>query len=256
MTRYCWKNQSQLLARISKEMVNIQGPVNIRRAIAQYYALRTQDRTLALTRLFEGGHYVPAVPLVRVAYEDWLSSSSLLLAPLDDGEIWKRSLGELGAEYARLYRRFHALCGKRSAKAQFPNHPPYAEPYLQQSSDPPHKVRDWSDKAAQLGLENVHGVVYNYLSDLAHGSFHTANVYIISDGQRFSPRTIERSPDGEELLAVWSFWFQLRTLTVAAREWDRDYEHVSNELLAELIPDARRCTMCTGVMRRERWKSR
>lgn len=253
MEAFLWDNQSRLLEHIGREVAGTEGQLSMKRSLAQFYTLRVLDRTQALSRLFEGGHYVPAMSVVRTAYEDWLASATVLLPSSDDDEVALRSLNELGAEYTRLYRRFQALSGKRAAKAQFPVHPEYARQFLEAPSDPRHAIRNWRQKAVALGLETVHDVAYNYMSDIAHGSFHAMNVYVRSEGGVTSPRMPQRDPDGEELSALWAFWFHLRTLTVSGQQWGRDYEYVSTEFLDAATAERKHRTLGLSVMRRETW---
>lgn len=253
MAKYVWTNTSKLLEQICAQILGTQVPMSTRRSVAVFYTIRVKDRTAALSTLFESGRYVPAIPLVRVAYEDWLSSAATLLAPADGSDPAAAFMDDLGAEYARLYRRFVALCGKKAANAQFPVHPPYAARWLRDKKDPPHKARDWSGKACSLGLQTVHDVAYNYLSDLAHGSFHALGEYVGTDGPRIFEKPLTRDPEREELLAIWAFWFQLRTLTLAGSEWGLDFEHLSDGWLAELQRQGKGQTVSTCVARKEMW---
>lgn len=251
---FIWDSTSQLLEHLWTEILGTQVPMTTRVSVAAFYVARVKDRSGALTSLFEAGRYVPAVPLVRAAYEDWLSCAFLLCRPQDEADPATELLDQLGAEHARFVRRFQALCGKRAARIQFPQHPEYAESYLKQRTDPPHVPRDWAGKASALGLETVHGVVYNYLSDLSHGSFYAASQYIGVDGARYFEKPLKRDVEDEELLASWAYWAHLRTLTVAGREWHRDYEEMSDHWIGELKAQRKDKTIATCISRKETWR--
>jgi hypothetical protein len=249
---YLWDKSADVLDQICREILGTAVSMTPARSLAVFYTARVKDRTAALRKLFAGGHYVPAMPLVRVAYEDWLSAGTALLPRGDGSDPDPEFLDDVAAEYVRLYRRFLALCGKRAANRESSPHPEYALAGLSQKADPPYAQRDWRRKAVDLGLETIHDVAYGHLSNLSHGSLHAISEYVAVDGNRFYEKQVERDAAREELPALWVHWFQLRALTIAGHAWGRDYEHVSDAWLAEL-PSSRGRTLATCVFRRERW---
>ncbi|MGB4442777.1 MAG: DUF5677 domain-containing protein [Coriobacteriia bacterium] len=253
MPDYAWDTLSRAQMNIVDEILGTRVQMNTRRPAAAFYVVRVKHRILALTSLFDEGNYVPAVPIIRVAYEDWLSAAWALAPGDHNREI--EFMDEIGAEYARLFKRFRALCGRKAANLEFPEHPDYAKPYLESPGDPPYTKRDWRGKAVALGLQNVHDVAYNYLSELSHGSFHSFEQHVGVDENRFFEKPLVRDPERERVFAHWTFWFHLRTLTIAGREWGQDHEDVSDGWLTELHAQKKTKTFVTCVMHKERYPS-
>jgi hypothetical protein len=208
---YTWDRLAAALDDVAGQILGTRVQMTPGRVLAVFYTARVKQRTAALTALFSDGYYDSAAPLVRVAYEDWISCA-WRLGP-GRGTDGPQVLEELGPSYAKIYRRFEALCGRRAVRAEFNPPPDYAVPYLRLKGDPPYEARDWRAKADDLGLGVLHDFVYNYLSELAHGSFHLLGEHLEVEGERYSERQVRRDPDRELLFAFWAFWFELRVLT-------------------------------------------
>lgn len=247
---YTWSGLATALSKALMEALSQRLEMTPERTLAAFYLLRVEQRTRALSLLFEAGLYEPTIPIIRSAYEDWLSCAWISMPGHADHVDELHD--SLGAEYARVYKRFMALCGKKAANQQFANHPDYALPYLEIRADPPHRSRNWREKAAVLGLGEVHDVAYNYLSELAHGSLHSLELHIGAADDRVFPQPVERDTIKEEPLALWAFWFHLRVIALAAAAWGRDYEGLTDHWLDELSRIRKMNTMSTCVMVRER----
>src|SRR5262249_44994817 len=74
-----------------------------RNKVASFLAYRAPRRVMALTNLFRNGMYSEAVPLVRSAYEDWVTAAYLLLRPGEEHcrEFWYEDQLRLLAKWYR-----------------------------------------------------------------------------------------------------------------------------------------------------------
>jgi len=223
------------------------GEMSPRQVIATFFATRTMRRALALTRLFESGLYPEAIPLIRSAYEDWIQLAHTL-AVSDDS----RAIGlmeQVSYVDAQVLQGFRRLVGIKAARDAFS---PIPEDVAQLADLQPKELRvptEWKSKAAEVGLAQVHAFVYPYLSELAHGSIKGFDSLFEETGTTVSVQTPERDLTEEFQWALWSIWFQLRVLTLAAREFDVNVEHYSDQLLSGVKSNKR--SMETCVMRKE-----
>jgi hypothetical protein len=247
---YVWDELSASLDAIAGTIFGTRVRMTPERLIAAFYVSRAKRRTAALSLLFEGGHYLDAVALVRTAYEDWIACA-WRLAPANRDSSFD-SVEGLGPSYARLYKRFEALCGRQAVRREFNPVPDYAKAFVRRKPDPSYTRRDWRGWADDLSLGTVHDFAYNYLSELAHGSLHSVGEHLEVAGDRYSEKSVSRDAERERLLAFWAFWFHLRVLTVAGHEWGIDLEKNTDDLLAEMRRQRVLKTMVGCVMRRER----
>ena len=227
-----------------------------RREVALIFSTRVAHRCAAVSTLFQLGLYDQALPLVRSAYEDWLTVGTILAATSPDDQSRATAYREdVMKTEAQLYKSFGALAGYR-ARNQVMSDPP--DDVLRLSKEPASKLRvsgNWAAKADALSLRAVHDYVHPYLSELAHGNARN-QVYLFArdpvDDGIVSPVPLERDEAREHGLALWAWWFQLRVLAISARERGIDFEGYCDELLTQLRHQDKDAGLETACFRRER----
>lgn len=225
-----------------------------RQKVGALLGQRVMGRASSLTTLFRVGMYSEAVPIVRAAYEDWLIASYLLLQEGDEPcrDFWYEDQQRL---LAKTYRGFSKLLTEEVVRHFFsPSDRAKFEKYATgtESLSPLGGAR-WDAMAKAVGLENVHEGTYAILSGLSHGSALNADLSFgpgVAQGAG-RPHLFLRDEDREHQFAVWSYWFMLRTLTLAGKQFGHDLEPKSSEVLSyvrEMPPH-----ITNAVVVREQW---
>lgn len=207
------------------------GKISQRQEAATFFAMRVLSRAGALSLLFGAGLYNDAYSVVRASYEDWLTVAFVL--QLEDDGRWLAFQSEVNRIDARVYEAFVALCGSEVAAARFKNIPASVEEHLGKSKRELRK-EGWPSFASiadSLGLRAVHDFAYTRLSTYSHPTGRSfSSVFNMAPG-RVTARIPERNAAGEAELALWAWWFSLRTITIAQREFGIDSEAHSDDLL-------------------------
>jgi hypothetical protein len=207
------------------------GKIGRRQEAACFFAMRVIGRVLSLNLLFGAGLYNDAYAVVRAAYEDWLTAAFVFQAEGDDRWIWFRA--EVSRIDARVYEAFSRLCGQEIADARFPDIPLAVQEYLGDSRRAARR-EGWptfAGLADEVGLRAVHDFAYTRLSTYSHPTGRAfKNVFNTSPGQ-VTARIPERNTEAETELALWAWWFELRTVTLAQREFGIGSEAHSDELI-------------------------
>lgn len=198
-----------------------------RQAACDFFGMRSVRRSMALNLLFPAGLYAEAYPLVRAAYEDWLSIAFILAGPADEG--WREFQTDIRKHDARVHDAFLALCGREAAQLCFPGMPEPVRAYIGKPAREtrPRSGMQWKAMAEAVGLGPIHPYIYTQLSDISHGG--SRGFHLIFEGRK--ARIPERDQKLEALLAWWVSWFHLRIVTLAGREYGFDFESESDELI-------------------------
>ena len=224
-----------------------------RQAAANSFAMRVLRRMMAFDSLFPSGLYLEAYPLVRTAYEDWLSLAFILQAP--DASRWDEFQSDVWKHDARVHDAFARLCGDDAAKHWFGKVPPEAAPHVGKlrRETMPRLGRSWQYLADAVGLGLLHQYIYTVLSDPAHGATTKGEALLFDEK---AARIPERSPEQETRLALWVWWFHLRVVTLAAKEYGVDVEDHSDEVVSLFSQSAGYESLEGCVLRRESLGSR
>jgi len=252
--RFLWDQLStRLQAMYQESWAQPCSNMNDRREVALIFSTRVARRCAALDALFRLGLYDQAVPLVRAAYEDWLTIGTILVT-VEDDSLAARYREDVVKTEAQLLKSFRLLAGDEACETLMAGPPPEV---LQLTDLPAAKLRvsgNWRSKAVTLSLAEVHDYIHPYLSEIAHGNARN-QVYLFSrdpdDDGIVAPVTMKRDEEVEQPLALWAWWFQLRVLTIAARERGTDFEHHTDELLDQLRQQGKHLTLQTACFRRE-----
>lgn len=206
-----------------------------RKKVASFLAHRVPRRVVALTLLFRHGMYPEAVPVVRAAYEDWLTSAYLMLRPGEENcaDFWYEDQYRLLAKWYRATARL--LPGQDLDRFVAPGEKEKFAKYFN-ATNPELKPLggiQWAQMAQKVGLADVHDCAYTNLSGLSHGSPLNAGMMV-----NFKPGTnigvadlLQRNDHREHQPALWAYWFSLRVLTLCAKEFDFDLERQSTVIL-------------------------
>jgi hypothetical protein len=253
-----WNKFAMILLHWFKDIFGSQDAIQTptaRTKVALFIAHKMSRRTVAVTHLFKMGMYPESVPLVRAAYEDWLTAGYLLLRPGEDhcSDFWHEDQNRL---MAKSFRGTTALIGADAEKFVEPKTRAAFAKYLPLSNKQlrPLGGAQWSGMAEHLGLKDVHDWVYTHLSGLSHGS--PLNARLMIGKGKIDPKNAYAEPfvrdeEHEHLPAFWAFWFGLRALTLAAREFGKSIEDESDgvlESLAKVAPNPVHC-----VAQKEKW---
>lgn len=258
---FVWdKLVEQLLHMYRDSWAQPHSDMNPRREVALIFSSRVGRRCAALSLLFKHGLYDQAVPLVRAAYEDWLTVGTILAATEPTDQTLANEYREdVAKTEARLYKSFGALAGDKARREAMPDPP---ENVLQLSFEPASKLRvsgNWAAKADALSLRAVHDYVHPYLSEIAHGNARNQVYLFVRDEQDdgvVSPVLLERDEDTEQSLALWAWWFQWRVLTIAARERGIDFEAYADTFMQELRKQGKHRGLQSACFQRERPKGK
>ena len=250
MASYVWDQLSpHLLSLYEDSWAKPFSDMSARTEVAVIFSKRVQHRVLALNLLFNAGVYDQAVPLVRAAYEDWLQAGYILVAtgPSDHSRAVKYR-GDVAKTEAQLYKSFGALAGGEARDREMADPP---EDVLELSGRKSGELRvsgHWAQKADSLDLRLVHDFVHPYLSELSHGSIRNYHYLFVNnaDASEMAPVQLERHEDSEQMLALWAWWFQLRTLTICALERGLDFSGASTQMLEQLTSQGKNLTLNTA----------
>lgn len=199
-----------------------------RKKVASFIAQRVPRRVGALTILFRNGMYSEAIPIVRAAYEDWLTSAYLLLRPGQEhcDDFWFEDQYRLLAKSYNAWARL--MPDQAIDRFVKPGEKEKFAKYLKTENKkllPLGRIQ-WRQMAARVGLADVHDWAYTHLSGLAHGSplnaAMTINFQPGSDVGVADP--MQRNEDREHLPAIWAYWFNLRSLTLCAKEFEFEFD--------------------------------
>lgn len=201
------------------------GPLEI---LSAAYVMRVERRTRALTGLFRNAHYVDAANVVRSAFEDWVTYS-YLQDRHSDFEVLDTLQFEHRRTRAKLFAAIEALTNRTVAIAEFGELPTgcFEEAKL------PSRIPDLASRSRLLGLEEVYRALYPYLSMLSHGDLEALWEAMPYKDGAWTPESPVRDSANENRVAMWAWWFHLRTLTRCAFVLDgTDLEPYSDRVLA------------------------
>lgn len=88
------------------------------------------------------------------------------------------------------------------------------------------------EQAEEVGLDGLYRIVYPFLSAYSHPTTRPFDQLFDDSGRMRHSRIPRRNVYEERILAPWEFWFELRVLTLAGRAYGRNWEYVSDELVA------------------------
>lgn len=207
------------------------GQISPRQQAATFFAMRVLTRLRALDLLFEAGLYNDAYTVVRASYEDWLTSAYVLQSEGDNR--WIRFRAEVNRIDARAYEAFGRLCGAELADARFKDIPPAVREHLGESNRTGRRDGwpTFAGLADSVGLRAVHDFAYTRLSTYAHPTARAFNNIFDVGPDRVTARLLKRDATIETELALWAWWFELRSVTMAQREFGIDSEAHSDGLL-------------------------
>lgn len=231
-----WEIASEALTEVFSKFLS--KPVHFstpQQEAAGFYSVRVLRRVVALGSLFEEYLYYEALPLVRCAYEDWVALAYILEG--DSRERWQDFKTDVSKMDAKVYNGFLELAGSASATEIFGEPPPEVTSLLDQPNRNlrPRGGKLWKAMAEDVGLGSLHDFAYVYLSNMIHGSFKsTLDVYKHSEGVQGEDVIKVQAPvmdeDDEAQWSLWAWWFNLRILTLAGREFGYDFESYSDDL--------------------------
>ena len=234
-----------LIALLANPWATPLGKIGRRQEAASFFAMRVGSRIGSLNRLFGVGLYNDAFAIVRSAYEDWLTAAYVL--QLEGEERWLRFLAEVDRIDARVYEAFVRLCGQDLANARFSEIPPGVRRHMGQSKRAASKDA-WPGFAAvadKVGLRAVHDYVYTRLSTYSHPTGRSFGRVFDREPGKVTARIPKRDSAAEYEPALWAWWFELRTITLAQREFGIDSEAHSDDLIA--LRDERELVTCVLV---------
>lgn len=224
----------QLKPIIDKVFGKVVAAPTARHRAANFFGGRAMDHCIALAVLFERGLYPDSKLVIRSMYEDWIAAAYVLVRPGQERaqRFWEDEKKHL----AKQYKGLRGLVGEKVAREIVGEHLKGYENLVGNSNRElkPFDGATWQEMASDVGLEKLHELVYSSLSSLAHGAILNMREMFEEGPDGIGVATMSRDPAREGEFAFWAFWFALRTLTIAAREWGHQLEAETDKVLREL----------------------
>ena len=243
------KNMSEITYKLlGHPLQNVQP----RQQAGVFFAIRTTRRNVALTALFRQYLYSESLPIIRRAYEDWIILSYILNEK--GSKRWIEYRTEEHKMDAKVYKSFFKLTNEIATKKVFGKPPRYTLKWLDK---PTRNLKPWGgktlrDMADEVGLVKVHDFAYTYLSYMTHGCYKDFSYLFRQKNNALKANVPEHDPLEETHWGTWIWWFHLRILTLAGREFGYDFEPYSDFLLNLVEEIKGKDALATCIMQREK----